>query len=1274
MRPHRPGFGRGVRLLLLGRYHWLIFRITKAPVRRAKAETLFAQCVPAVGFAVIPAAAVPDIAATCAEQAANLLDRALRSGDVACLDAAIASWSRVSALDAPPHERSRRLSELSYALLSRYWWLSDKADLDAAATAAEAAMADHGDDRALHMVRLGEVWYARWSTLDDESAVDECVRWGLAAGQIAIPDSPLATEILLGIGGSYTARYSTSGMLDDLDEAVRILRTAVARTPDDHVLWPDAMSNLGATLAMRFAHTGQSEDLSRSVEFARTAIAATPADHPMRPLRLLGLTMALEQSGLSDHRDCAIDNYRYLASVVAQRHYLRPRLMQSFGDLLIARFTAQGAQADLVESVAVYRAAAACSRGEAARSTALADLSNALRLQYEISGDTADLDESITHARSALRLDGGGDHHRAESTMTLGTALWRHFERSGDQSALTEAVELHSAAVSLTNPGAAAVVVGTRLTNLAMVLLTRYESAGDTADLDRAVDTARSAVAAEEPDSVSAATTRLNLATGLIARFHRRGDAGDLSEAAGFLREAVAATPADHAQRAVAMTTLGIALAALHEQHGDPALLDEAIDWCRTAVAAVAADAPQRAACLSNLGTILTTRFDLRADSDDLDAALRALADSLAATPPGHPDRPLRLSNLAMAQLSAYATTGTAEMLDLAVDSGTRAVDTCPPGHDNRTLYLANLSTSLRLRFEDSGDPADLDAAIDATEAVLDSEQSSPRRRIDAAIELGRWLVDVRLSDATELLAKAVDLMPNVASRHLGRRERLALLRNYSQLATDTAALLLRDTGLAAAGHAVSVLETGRTVLWGQAMETRAATAELRTVAPELADRFENLREQVDIDADSAPMLPLPDLARHDADRRHRTAEQFHRTLSEIRAMPGFADFLRPSEIHVLRAQSAAGPIVLLNASTYGCHALIVRPDRIVGIRLRRAELQPIEQVVPHFHTALDTALRADTPRTDRVRATRTIRESLTFLWRAAVRPVLAELGYLGNPNPAQPQRLWWIPTGAFSALPLHAAGDYTTPDGPTTTDYVVSSYAPSIRHLRYAREHLTTPGTHTIAAIAMPSTPARTADGIIPVGRLRNAEPETTFLRRHYPNASSAQDYLTGAAATLNPVTTALNRCSIAHFACHADSHPIDPSQSRILLHDHNTTPLTLLRLAALELPHAQLAYLSACRTAHSLVADFLDESLNLAAACMVAGYPRVVATQWSVPDHLALQVAEHFYRNLSAPSADPDPARAAFALHRALRELRAESDLRRSPHLWAAWVHVGI
>ena len=53
---------------------------------------------------------------------------------------------------------------------------------------------------------------------------------------------------------------------------------------------------------------------------------------------------------------------------------------------------------------------------------------------------------------------------------------------------------------------------------------------------------------------------------------------------------------------------------------------------------------------------------------------------------------------------------------------------------------------------------------------------------------------------------------------------------------------------------------------------------------------------------------------------------------------------------------------------------------------------------------------------------------------------------------------MWWVPTGIFVQLPLHAAGYHTQGRAETVLDIVMSSYRPSVKALTYGRWHALLP------------------------------------------------------------------------------------------------------------------------------------------------------------------------------------------------------------------------
>ena len=225
--------------------------------------------------------------------------------------------------------------------------------------------------------------------------------------------------------------------------------------------------------------------------------------------------------------------------------------------------------------------------------------------------------------------------------------------------------------------------------------------------------------------------------------------------------------------------------------------------------------------------------------------------------------------------------------------------------------------------------------------------------------------------------------------------------------------------------------------------------------------------------------------------------------------------------------------------------------------------------------------------------------------------------------------------------------------------DRVVSSYSPTIRALIRARRDRKHPEPNTSAVIvAVPEAPG--------------APP----LRHALDEAEDVVSLLTGAHVLRSPtrdaVLDALGTSAIAHLICHGAHHPGDPSRSLLVLSDHDSAPFDVAALGSLRLSHARLAYLSACETALITTNGLLDESIHLASAFLLAGYPSVVGTLWRVDDQVAAELAAAFNRELTDNGAHvPDTDRAALALHHATRALRDAHPA--TSCLWASHLHVG-
>jgi CHAT domain-containing protein len=94
----------------------------------------------------------------------------------------------------------------------------------------------------------------------------------------------------------------------------------------------------------------------------------------------------------------------------------------------------------------------------------------------------------------------------------------------------------------------------------------------------------------------------------------------------------------------------------------------------------------------------------------------------------------------------------------------------------------------------------------------------------------------------------------------------------------------------------------------------------------------------------------------------------------------------------------------------------------------------------------------------------------------------------------------------------------------------------------------------------------------------------------------------------SVDGILSFLPEVSFAHFACHGSQNLSKPLESGLHLSDGE---LKIAQIMRRPLPHALLAYLSACETAKGTEA-LPDEALHIAATMLYAGFRGVVGSMW--------------------------------------------------------------
>jgi CHAT domain-containing protein len=271
------------------------------------------------------------------------------------------------------------------------------------------------------------------------------------------------------------------------------------------------------------------------------------------------------------------------------------------------------------------------------------------------------------------------------------------------------------------------------------------------------------------------------------------------------------------------------------------------------------------------------------------------------------------------------------------------------------------------------------------------------------------------------------------------------------------------------------------------------------------------------------------------------------------------------------------------------------------------------------------------------------------------------------TPSMTNLQRIWWCPTGPLTFLPIHAAGLYedNQPAGSKLSDFAISSYAPSLAALISGFQAQTT-SEPPLQAFQMLTVAQPFTDG---QSDLPGTLKEVNHIQQNVAGKYHIQQ-LVADAATVARVEKGMRECSWVHFACHGVQNVSHPTESALLL--ANSSQLTLSNIIGLSIPHADLAFLSACQTATGNK-ELQEESVHLAAGMLSAGYRSVIATMWSIMDNDAPNVADDVYAHLFKVS-PPDSAQSAEALHLAVGKLREGSAGKKLFMHWIPYIHIGV
>ncbi|KIW19100.1 hypothetical protein PV08_03392 [Exophiala spinifera] len=947
--------------------------------------------------------------------------------------------------------------------------------------------------------------------------------------------------------------------------------------------------------------------------------------------------------------------------------------------------------------------------------------------QYNNDSKLETLEQAISLARSAA--DAMPEDHASKlfPLNNLAAMLQMLFMRKADPEILSEATQACEKICEAT-PQDDSMWTG-RVSNLSVMYQTQYEATGNPDYLEKCIKLMRQVVSIMSDDHWERSGFLSNLASQLNLLFKRHGHLADGDEAIRFAQQAVDSTLPGDSEGSELLNNLGVILHTYYDRNGEARLLELAVDSCRKSVAQTPQTHVALARRLTNLSSMLRSLFERTKDIhfliESIDIAERAVnstpdglpeksarhandittsrkavdlyRESLRLTPEESPDHAVQLNNLGAALGIVARITGEAETKREAVDMVQAGVDGTAEDHPHRGRWLVNLGSVLEVSVRDVNGAEVPASSIDIERAIacyiesFESLHTAPVDRVLAARNAIRVLARrERWEHARRVAESAMQLLPIICGRQAARRDQQNAAIQVSGLAADTCSLLLK---MRDAAKAVQWLEFGRGLILGYMIDSKLERSELSSLRQHhgaIAERYDTLRLQAQTPFDLDD--PAGDALRH---QRWLAIRDMAVCLADIRKIDGYERFLLEPDFSELKVQALDGPIIIVNLTDLGTDAIIVTPDGADVVQLAGPNAGVVPKSVNQAYTQFanersvlifDRDISGEDDDVGNGLHSCMGEEELKWLWNDCVKPVINRMGEKNLLNPGNHDdnlsHVWWIGSGIATGLPFHAAqaavaaSDNDDHVIESALDRMIPSYVPTIKSLVYSRSLATkstvlkrTLDANHVLVVAMPTTPGQQD--------LKGADCEAEAIRNIFKSLSPCKVLRL---PTAEEVLARIPGSAIVHFACHGFADPIDPSRSRFILQRHgekgpvaDSLTFSMISNAAVKSEGSWLAFLSACSTAAVQAVGLEEESLHLATAFQMAGFPHAVGALWPTDDNACTRIAELFYDNLirMRPQGGLGYADPSSALRKATLQLRSEFP--EQPSIWAPFIHIG-
>ncbi|KAF8207786.1 CHAT domain-containing protein [Mycena galopus ATCC 62051] len=853
------------------------------------------------------------------------------------------------------------------------------------------------------------------------------------------------------------------------------------------------------------------------------------------------------------------------------------------------------------------------------------------------------LTSAVEYLQEAVDITAIDDHTRAEHVQNLGTSYFTRYQRLGYLQDLEAAVEYNQEAVKLTFQDKRHPERVKQLNNLSVALAERYQRLGNMENLEASLQFAQQAVEIMRQSHRRQASALRNLAELFLARYNRLGHLKDLSSAVPIMQEALENAPIGHKERASCLQSLAAIFNAQYHRLNNLNDLKISMQYDQEAFELVVEEEPDKAIQalrLVNISAGFLAQYARLQDLTDLEAAISNAQKAVKLMPQDHRQRAGCPQLLAILLFSRYTRLGNLKDLDDALEYNQTAVKYTPKRHPDQAFRLQHLAGLFSARYKKFGDLNDLYEVTSQYTASFVHSASHPHVSWAAAIRWAYFAAEFQPTDCLKAFSAAFDLLPEllwIGHSIPVRQDAISRLSvgETTSFATKTC-IALQDLQVA-----VGYLEQGLATIFQQ-------TLQLKTDVDQLPLEYAKAFEQVSIQ-----------LYTQGSDDSMNLVNSRNALLKRIRKQPGHEYFLRPKPFADLKQASKRGPVVILNSHPDSCDGIIIfgPSSELVHLKMNVTveELKSQQNFLKELLSTCNARFRGESESSrlfgkQESWSSKTSEECfsdlLEWLWIRVVEPVykvLASRGFISG-------RLWWLTTGAFTSLPLHACAP---------SDKFIHSYTVTLGSLVESNIRKASNTQARLGVVGISQTDSQGAN------YLKGVPEEVNSILSIVPK--SQVECIQDQQATPAAVLAQLQNCSWLHLACHGKQDLPQPTKSHLLLYGGTLALETILQIKH---NNAEVVFLAACQTAMG-DSELVNESFHLGGGFIAAGFRGAIGTLWSMNDQDGPLVAEKFYSHLFRDGRQPQATDTAEALHFAVKELRNQN----VPYeRWIPFIHMGI